>query len=137
MIKRSYIIGNWLIYTVLIGLIPTFSKIIIFLTVNNEKFSSIFDPLDFVSLGLVLCVSIITEIQKYNKDRGWKIFSIGITIFLLVFYGILFSESYLSKKLPNTINDKSLTIITLAIAGINLIYAFSVFYKINLENKYV
>jgi hypothetical protein len=85
----------------------------------------------------VLCVSIITEIQKYNKDRGWKIFSIGITTLLLVFYGILFSESYLSKKLPNTINDKSLTIITLAIAGINFIYAFSVFYKINLENKYV
>ncbi|AFJ43528.1 hypothetical protein [Francisella orientalis] len=63
---------KWLIYTVLVGLIPILSRLIVWL-VTKKGSVSLFSPSDFVAFGLVLHISNINEIEHFSGiQKEWK-----------------------------------------------------------------
>ncbi len=63
---------KWLIYTVLVGLLPILSRLLVW-AVTKEGSINIFSPSDFVAFGLVLHISNINEIEHFtNVEKEWK-----------------------------------------------------------------
>ena len=52
---------KWLIYTVLVGLIPMLSRLLV-LTVTQPGVVSLIEASDFIAFGLILHISNINEI---------------------------------------------------------------------------
>ena len=122
---------NWLIYTVLIGMIPIFAKLILFFSINNQNFNTIINISDFASFGLVICVSIMSELSRFkSQNDNWKTISIGMVIIFLVFYGLFFALAYLSDEANLDVNMRFLRIMTIAFVVINFFFGLSIFDRI-------
>lgn len=81
---------KWLAYTVLVGLLPIFSRFLVWL-VTKEGSIEPFSPQDFIAFGLVLHISNINEIEHLvGADRSWKTAQNGISACLIAIHGVLF-----------------------------------------------
>ncbi|MBT2767522.1 hypothetical protein J7J08_07705 [Stenotrophomonas sp. ISL-67] len=81
---------KWLAYTVLVGLIPIFSRFLIWL-VTKEGTIEPFAPQDLIAFGLVLHISNINEIEHLvSADRSWKTAQNGVSAFFIAVHGVLF-----------------------------------------------
>lgn len=82
--------SKWLAYTVLVGLIPIFSRFLIWL-VTKEGSIEPFAAQEFIAFGLVLLISNINEIEHLSGvDRPWKTAQNGTSAFLIAIHGVLF-----------------------------------------------
>ncbi|MCF5747427.1 MULTISPECIES: hypothetical protein [Pseudomonas syringae group] len=92
---------SWLIYTVLFGMVPIFMRIIAYMLVNDSKIP-MFSASDFISLGIVLHVSLMAE-TRYNdsQESDWKKSIVGISVLAVLFYAVLYIFSMLSDIYDN------------------------------------
>lgn len=67
--KKIYI---WLIFTVLVGLLPIIARVI---TVNMFTLKDVvyISPVDIIVFGIVLHVSILNELNNLQKDNEWRL----------------------------------------------------------------
>jgi len=81
--------SKWLAYTVLVGLLPIFSRFLVWV-VTKEGSIEPFAPQDFIAFGLVLHISNINEIEHLvGADRAWKTAQNGISACLIAIHGVL------------------------------------------------
>lgn len=89
--------AKWFIYSVLVGLIPFFCRLTIFLFLREKNFGLLFNEADFIVFGLVLNITNINELQHVTFiNKKWKIQSIGYSIISIILYSVFFSVSILS-----------------------------------------
>ena len=63
---------KWLIYTVVFGLIPIISRLLVW-GVTQHGTVSAFATSDFIAFGLILHISNINEIEHLSDDnKSWK-----------------------------------------------------------------
>jgi hypothetical protein len=85
----KYKMANWLTYSVLVGLIPFISRVIIYLILQSKTSSFLFNEMDFISLGLVLHITNINELEHFKRPRRvCKIFCVS----RICHFGIRFSK---------------------------------------------
>ena len=70
---------KWFIYTVLVGMIPIISRLLITSIINKEDVT-FFVATDFIALGLVLHISIINELEHLNNEVDWRTIQNGMSI---------------------------------------------------------
>jgi len=88
---------RWLIYTVIIGLIPFIIRLIVWwLCENTHDWDYIINEVDVVAFGLVLHLSIINELENERRlDPKWKTICNGISIIMLIMFAVFLGISYL------------------------------------------
>lgn len=95
---------KWLIYTVLVGLIPIFLRLLIWSVLQNRTIAP-FNASDFVAFGLVLHISNINQIEHFNDlEKSWKTIQNGLSIVFIVLYGALFTCTLFEQSTPGLIN---------------------------------
>jgi hypothetical protein len=118
---------KWLIYTVLVGLIPILSRLIVWL-VTARGTLDLFSPSDFIAFGLVLHISNINEIEHITEiDKEWKTAQNGFSIIFIAFYSVLFCLTLIGGSI---IDLKSLTYCTIALSFVSFFISFSVYHKV-------
>lgn len=120
---------KWLIYTVLIGLIPFIIRFLIYLVRNDIEIDYAFNEIDMIAFGLVLNVSNITELDGNNSvDDKWKTTNIGLSVFLVILFAAFLSVSYLSE-LPGaeTFNRTSIKWLSFITSFISFCFSYSIF----------
>lgn len=91
---------KWLTYTVLVGLIPVFGRLLVWVISQNRDMH-LLNAADFVVFGLILHISIINEIEHLNDDqRSWKTLHNGVSIAFIAMYGILFASHIWGQSNP-------------------------------------
>lgn len=81
---------KWIAYTVLVGLIPIFLRLLIWL-VTKEGSIEAFSPQDFIAFGLVLHISNINEVEHIiSADGSWKTVQNSVSSFFITIHGALF-----------------------------------------------
>ena len=96
---------KWLIYTVLVGLIPILARMLVW-SVSRSPKMELLNTSDLVAFGLVLHISNINEIEHLNSsEHSWKTIHNGTSIVFISFYGILFAVSLISSSNPNLIHQ--------------------------------
>lgn len=119
---------KWLIYTVLVGLIPILSRLIVWL-VTKEGSVNLFSPSDFVAFGLVLHISNINEIEHFSGiQKEWKTAQNGISIAFIAFYSVLFALTLIGE---NIVDVNAITICTMVLSVVSFLISYSVYDRIS------
>jgi len=120
---------KWLIYTVLIGLIPFIIRFIIYLVTLDVKLNYIFNEIDMIAFGLVLNVSNITELDGNNTvSDKWKTTNIGLSVMLVILFAAFLSVSYISELPGIKMFDKSaIKWLSLTASLGSLLFSYSIF----------
>lgn len=122
---------KWLIYTVLVGLIPIFSRLLVWI-VTSPGTVSIVASSDFIAFGLILHISIINEIEHLSDDeKSWKTVQNGTSIAFIAFYSVLFALIMVSEGVPSFIDVDILTRCAAGLSFVSLVISFSVFHRIS------
>ncbi|MNI36900.1 hypothetical protein D3C81_898820 [compost metagenome] len=127
---------KWLIYTVLIGLMPFFIRVFIVLFDKRGSFGYLFNEIDFISFGLILNLSVINELEdKIVADKVWKSRVIGFSIFsILILSAILAIVTYSDFNMNKELNRNSIKICAILLAVVNFVLNYAVYNKLNVLN---
>lgn len=119
---------KWLIYTVLVGLIPILSRLIVWV-VTKEGSVNLLSPSDFVAFGLVLHISNINEIEHFSGvEREWKTAQNGISIAFIAFYSVLFALTLIGDGVVDVV---AITICTIILSLVSFLISYSVYDRIS------
>lgn len=122
---------KWLIYTVLVGLIPILSRFLVW-TVTPPGTLNLLMASDFISFGLVLHISNINEIEHLSdEDKSWKTTQNGVSIVFIAFYSVLFALVMMSEGIPTLVDALVIKICAICLALVSFLISFSVFHRIS------
>ena len=122
---------KWLIYTVLVGLIPILSRIFVW-SVTEAGVVSLIMASDFIAFGLILHISNINEIEHLADDeKSWKTVQNGVSIAFIAFYSVLFALIMISEGIPSFIDIAAIKNCAVGLAAISFFISFSVFHRIS------
>ena len=118
---------KWLIYTVLVGLLPIFSRLFVWLVTSNGTVD-LLSPSDFVAFGFVLHISNINEIEHLETNKSWKTIQNGVSITFIAFYSILLSLTLIKG---NVVDIVAITYCTMVLAIISFLISYSVYDRVS------
>ena len=123
---------KWLIYTVLVGLIPILSRVFVWLTSKIDSVH-IVAASDFVAFGLVLHISSINELEHVasEKDQGWKTIQNGVSLTFVALYSVLYAVLLVGEKLPSVVDVKAMLFCVMALAAVSFLLTLSVFHRLS------
>lgn len=118
---------KWFIYTVLVGLIPFFSRFIVYILSNEKDISFLFNPTDFIVFGLVLHITNINELENLVIDKAWKTKQNGFSIIFIAFYSILLTISLIATRDGSTFNQNTILVSSVLLSIASFFLSFSIF----------
>lgn len=117
--------ATWLIYTIIVGLIPTICRILISI-MTKDNIVEILSASDFVTFGLVLHISNINEIENTPQVQSeWKIRQNSMSILFICGYSVLYALSLLSEN-TQIVKSSLLIVSTSALAFVSSMLSYSV-----------
>ena len=122
---------KWLIYTVLVGLIPACIRILVWVISQNRDLD-ILNTLDFVIFGLVLHISNINEIEHFHDDeKSWKTIQNGTSIAFISFYSVLFASYLLGEANPGLINGGVIKFLSIGLGLASFALSYNVYHRVS------
>jgi hypothetical protein len=126
--------SKWLIYTVLVGLLPFLMRILIFLVIDkNHNNIDMISANDFIAFGLVLHICNINEIEHIylSEEKQWKTIQNGMSIVFIAFYSILYTLTLISDNFQNVIDLQSLTICVFVLSVFSFCLSYSIYDRLS------
>lgn len=122
---------KWLIYTVLVGLIPIMSRMLIWFVTNDGNID-ILNASDFVAFGLVLHISNINEIEHIDsEDKQWKTVQNGVSITFIAFYSVLFAISIFGSTQPAIIDVDAIKQAAILLSIVSFALSYTVYHRVS------
>jgi hypothetical protein len=113
---------NWLVFTCLIGLIPVFSRLMVW--ANSNGGIEAVAVSDLVAFGLVLHASNINEVNTITaRGPRWRAIHNGFSALFLVLYSLP------TISLVPNINLSSIRNTSLALCVVSFMLSFSIFFE--------
>ncbi|MDI7184395.1 hypothetical protein [Leptospira santarosai] len=126
---------KWLIYTVLVGLIPVLSRLLIWI-VTKSNVIALVSASDFISFGLILHISNINEIEHLEpSDKSWKTIQNGISIAFIAMYSVLSALLLFKDSNSEIIDSVAIERSALCLSIVSFCISFSVFHRISKFQK--
>lgn len=128
---------KWLIYTVLIGLIPFIIRTFIFLFDKTATYDFWLNSADFIVLGLVLNLTNINELEdKDLDDKIWKTKNIGLSVvFIAVYAAILAILTYSDFKINQDLDKTVVKYCSIGLALLSFVFSYSIYNRLTILNK--
>ena len=122
---------KWIFYTVLVGLIPVFARLLVWAVDQNQDVPK-FDATDFIIFGLIVHISIINEIEHFNRGhQSWKTIHNGSSVWFIVMYAVLFACQIVGKTHPGLFNDSAILNVAWVLSSVSFLIGLSVFYRLS------
>lgn len=122
---------KWLIYTVLVGLIPVLLRVLIW-SILQKRTIDLFNSSDFVAFGLVLHISNINQIEHFNNlEKSWKTIQNGLSIVFIVLYGALFTCALFEQSTPGLIKTGVMKYAAMVLSLASFGISFAVYDRIS------
>ena len=122
---------KWLMYTVLVGLIPMIVRLIIW-AISENRNVEVFHTVDFVVFGLILHTSNINAIEHHNNlNHAWKTVQNGTSSIFILGYGVLFGAYLLGQSNPGTIDSGITKYLAIALSFVSFLLSYSIFNRVS------
>jgi hypothetical protein len=122
---------KWLVYTVLVGLIPILCRLLVWGVSTSDAIQWIAAS-DLIAFGLVLHISNINEIEHISiEDKSWKTVQNGLSIIFIAAYFVLFTLNTFSEGTSDAINVTTIKVCTFILAAISFAISYSVFDRLS------
>lgn len=124
---------KWLIYTVLIGLIPFLIRSFIALFDKTGTIEYWLNETDFIILGLVLNLTNINELEdKDFEDKIWKTRNIGFSVVSIALFSAILAIVTFSEFKVNTDLDKTVVkACSIILALVSFLFSYSIYNRLN------
>ena len=120
---------KWLMYTVLVGLIPVLCRLLIWV-ISQDRNIDLLNATDFVVFGLILHISNINAIEQFDDSQeAWKTAQNGTSILFIVLYSVLFASSLLDQANPGLVDTMYVTYISISLSIVSFLLCFSVYFR--------
>ena len=117
---------KWLIYTVLIGLLPFIIRLLLYLVIKDRSLDFLMNESDFIILGLVLNLTNLNELE--NQSRGqWKSVMIGSSAIQIAIYAGILALSYVTELNNQLIEESTLFWCALILSLGSFLLSFSIY----------
>ncbi|HLT42019.1 MAG TPA: hypothetical protein VKZ95_04885 [Sphingobacteriaceae bacterium] len=128
---------KWLIYTVIIGLIPFFIRTFIALFDNTASLNYWLNEADFIVLGLVLNLTNINELEDRDfEDKIWKTKNIGVSVIFIAFFAAIFAiVTYADFKSNPDLNKSMVKGCSIVLALVSFIFSYSIYNRLTTLEK--
>ncbi|MCT4534699.1 hypothetical protein [Halodesulfovibrio sp.] len=129
---------KWFVCTVAVGLLPIVLRILVSFFTKSDGILFYTIP-DVVAFGLLLQISGINELEHFYPDksniaaRSWKTIQNSLSIFIIVFYGVLFTLSTLSEGYPDLADLSIISKCAFALAFSSLIITGAILDRLSKE----
>lgn len=117
---------KWLIYTVLIGLLPFIIRLILYIVVKDKSLDFLMNESDFIILGLVLNLTNLNELENQSKGQ-WKSIMIGSSAVQIAIYAGILALSYITELNNQLIEESTLFWCALILSLGSFMLSFSIF----------
>lgn len=116
---------KWFVYTVILGLIPLLSRLLIAaLSVRDIKYVSAGDLLSF---GIALSITNISNIENVSAtDSEWKTREFGISITFALLLGIVYAISLFAESAPRDFSSRNILIASVILTMACFFHSYSV-----------
>lgn len=124
--------SRWLLYTIVVGLIPFGVRSLIYLLFKDSTVDYLFNNIDFIVFGLVLSLANINELEDRTiYNFRWKMRARGGSIVLICFFTTLLTILLL-HELNNqlTLDIGRLKYVTLSMSAITLLFSYSIYFRL-------
>lgn len=123
--------SKWLAYTVLVGLIPILTRILVWITTKSGTVNVVMAS-DFIAFGLVLHISIINELEHLSAtDRGWKTIQNGSSVIFIALYSALYSLILVGERNQSLIDNAVMLNSAASLSFVSLVLSLTVFHRIS------
>lgn len=125
---------RWLIYTVVIGLIPFILRFFIWwITKNNHSIDYVINEVDIVMFGLVLNLSIITELEnEKDLEPKWRTKCNGFSVIMLILFSVFLGVSYFGDvTASDAIGTDKLKILCTVLSIMSFFFCLSVYNRLS------
>lgn len=128
---------KWIIYTVLIGLTPFFIRFFVYVLSTNRTLDALFNPVDFIFLGLTLNLTNLNELNNVNLEPAMKLKFEGFSIIQIVFLSGILGILYFADQSQKEIVDKTVALIcALAFCFVSFVFSNIIMNKLtSLDNE--
>lgn len=116
---------KWLLFTVLVGLIPVFCRLLVW-TVTDKGFIDVISVGDIAIFGLVVQIAIINDVECF-EDGTFKTIHNGFSAITITLYGVLFMIALLDQKIP--VHANQFLYVTIALSAASLLLGANVIYR--------
>lgn len=123
---------KWLMYTVLIGLIPIILRLLLYFFLSSKYAVEIINVSDIIIFGLIIHISIINELEHHSEDKNWKTKHIGFSVFFIIIYSSLFALMLFSNEVIEVIDSK-INFLVIIMSLVSLLIGFTVHYNSSLK----
>lgn len=121
----SFSKSKWFTYTLLVGLLPISTRLVVWAAAQAGKVNVI-TASDFVTLGLVLHISVINEVEHVSrKASSVKTILNGSSAFLIALYGALYAMAIIGEANRDFIDMGSMLKSSIALSSASLVLSIA------------
>jgi hypothetical protein len=119
--------NKWLIHTLLVGLIPILTRLLIWSATISGKVAP-FAAADFITLGLIVHVSILNETEHLLiREQALKALLSGFSILLITLYGTLYALTALAESNRELIDATFVLLTSVMFCAGSIVFGLTLF----------
>lgn len=124
---------RWIIYTVIIGLIPIFLRIIMCLFSLNKDWGQLISPVDVAFFGLTLN---LTNLNELNGETGLtpkeKSKFVGYSVIFIILLSAIVGVLYFAEQTKGNIVDKNVVFVcSILLCIVSYLFSNAIMNKLN------
>ncbi|MFA6150058.1 MAG: hypothetical protein WC716_01975 [Chitinophagaceae bacterium] len=125
--------AKWWIYTVIVGLLPFLIRSLIVLFDKKGSVDYWINETDFISLGLVLNLSNINELENRElENKVWKTMKIGFSMVSILLFSAIFAIiTYSDFKNNLDIDKTTVKFCSVCLSLVSVLFSYSIYNRLN------
>ncbi|OCH05911.1 hypothetical protein A6D98_05975 [Aliivibrio fischeri] len=123
---------KWFAFTVLVGLLPIFARLLSNVFLDNV---ALFSASDFIAFGFVMHISILNELEHMHDDDNWKSINNAGSIGFVFIYGLLTFALLMLEAGAVQMNAEKLKYCSMIMAVVSFILAYIVFDRLSTKSQ--
>jgi hypothetical protein len=122
---------KWLIYTVIVGLIPILARLMVYFLAPDAAKSFMWSATDISAFGLVLNISNINAVENEDVDAQWRTWCNGLSVMHVVFITGLFILSFTTELQPGFLDTSRLIQVAVLLGCTSFILGLTVYNRLS------
>ena len=124
---------KWVVYTVILAMIPIFMRLLIAVLVTPRANFRWFSESDVATFGLIVAITNINALETAtNIEEKWKTWRMGISVLIILTFAILFAITCFQELQPDVFERNRVLWANLILSLVSVVYSYSIWNRIAL-----
>lgn len=124
---------KWLVYSVLLGLVPSIARLLAWWISAPTADISPIHAGDLASFGLLLMVTNFNGLEGATVDANWKTITTGLCLVYVVLFAIVFIGTVLADRGQGAFDETKILIASATLSGASCLHSFTIWRRLSIK----